>query len=449
MKIGDELEVTIGALARSGAGVVELDGATLSVEGAAPGDTVRIRVDARSRHRPLAHGSIVEVVERGAAFQRPVCHHAAPLRGKCGGCPTQHITRDAALEAKRSLAAASLSGLAPVEKIRAGREALGVRNRGNFLLWRAPAGEIRFGSRQARTGAMARMDGCPMLQWPLIGVVERTMEALTRVDAPVAPEPGGVHGLSVRVSPDGKCLVELVTLPEPGDWLSEVAAHVAMAPSVVGVVRSTHDGAGNAIRQSAPVRVTGADTIQVELAGVRLALTSDAFFQLNFDVAAQVFDDVSRRVGQLAATRDGAVWDLYAGAGVAGIAAAREAGRPLRGAEAVRAAVDTAARASRGMDAAFEVVDLEAPLGEALRSWPSPAVVLVDPPRRGMSEAVRTHLAAVGAPVVAMSCDPETFARDARFFVERGWRVDDVIAWDMLPMTPHVELTATLLPPSS
>ena len=72
-------------------------------------------------------------------------------------------------------------------------------------------------------------------------------------------------------------------------------------------------------------------------------------------------------------------------------------------------------------------------------------VVVVDPPRAGLGEAVAGHLAAVvGERLVYVSCDPSTLARDLKVLVAGGLRIVDVTVFDMMPMTAEVEVVVAL-----
>ena len=73
------------------------------------------------------------------------------------------------------------------------------------------------------------------------------------------------------------------------------------------------------------------------------------------------------------------------------------------------------------------------------------AVVIVDPPRTGLSREVVAGLVRRRAGrLVYVSCDVATQARDLRAFVESGYRVDRVQAFDMFPNTPHIETVVSL-----
>jgi tRNA/tmRNA/rRNA uracil-C5-methylase (TrmA/RlmC/RlmD family) len=80
---------------------------------------------------------------------------------------------------------------------------------------------------------------------------------------------------------------------------------------------------------------------------------------------------------------------------------------------------------------------------ETIRDRPS--TIIVDPPRTGMAPKVLDGLVRVDAPqLIYVSCDPATFARDARRLLDAGYTVTRMRAFDLFPNTPHVEVVAAL-----
>jgi 23S rRNA (uracil1939-C5)-methyltransferase len=133
------------------------------------------------------------------------------------------------------------------------------------------------------------------------------------------------------------------------------------------------------------------------------------------------------------------VVDFYAGVGLFAIAAAEVRGARVTAVEGDRAAardLDANVRASSG---AVEVV--HQPVESFTRTRDrAPAVVIVDPPRTGMSrEACERVVALGGTTLVYVSCDVATLARDARRLTDAGYRLTNVDAFDLFPNTPHVE----------
>ncbi|HEX7137404.1 MAG TPA: RsmD family RNA methyltransferase, partial [Vicinamibacterales bacterium] len=158
-----------------------------------------------------------------------------------------------------------------------------------------------------------------------------------------------------------------------------------------------------------------------------------AFFQGNRYLIRRLVDHV---IGQVPAA--GRVLDLYAGAGLFSVTAARRTGAAMTAVEGDRfAAEDLAANAGRAV--ATIKSDVESFLSTRADDSPFDAAI-VDPPRTGLSrEALDGLLGLKVARIVYVSCDVATLARDARAIVGVGYRVASAEAFDMFPNTPHVE----------
>lgn len=165
-----------------------------------------------------------------------------------------------------------------------------------------------------------------------------------------------------------------------------------------------------------------------------------AFFQGNRFLLQALVDDVVRRVS------GATVMDLYAGVGLFSLALAA----PGRVVDAVEGDAQAAADLAANAGAAPGVTTHHAPVEHYVRAAPLRAAgtVVVDPPRTGLAPAVAQALSAAAVPaLVYVSCDPATLARDVRVFLDAGYTVDDVRAFDLFPRTAHVETVVTLHAP--
>jgi 23S rRNA (uracil1939-C5)-methyltransferase len=141
------------------------------------------------------------------------------------------------------------------------------------------------------------------------------------------------------------------------------------------------------------------------------------------------------------------VFDLYCGIGTVGLTLAPRAAE-LWGVEIVEEAVADAiatARLNEIDNARFFAGDVRLALPELLEKAGRPDVVLVDPPRAGLSKkAVRRVIDAAPKRIVYVSCNPTTLAPNAAQLAEAGWALRRVRPVDMFPQTPHIECVALL-----
>jgi 23S rRNA (uracil1939-C5)-methyltransferase len=482
--VGDPLlALQISGVHASGAGVGEAQGAAVVVEGAAPGDVIDGRVVHVSQHAPAtAWAELVRVRERGADFVRPTCDHWAPTNGRCGGCPLMHLSAEAQGRWKRGLvqaavdAAAPRGGAAGVEVAWCappGRD--GYRNRAHYVAALGADGAPMLGAYAPRSHIVTSQARCEVVH-PLIRATAQGLEAALRaLRVPIYQAPGALRAgagedvvryVTLRVAPSlppqrskpqrgggkgrgeaapvARCLVEWVCAGLGGAWLDDLLAATCALEGVVGAGASLNATGGNAIHVEAPQVWRGERAVVEQVGPLGVALTTDAFFQLNAAVAAQMYARAAAMMPEGVAT----VWDLYCGAGALGVTAAlRHRSKYLCGAESNSSAV-AAARAlaeAMGLEGArFAALDLgRDPLPE---DWPAPDVVLVNPPRQGLDAALLPVLAASPArELIYMSCSPTTLGRDLAALGERGgWRVVAAEAYDMLPHTAHVEALVAL-----
>jgi 23S rRNA (uracil1939-C5)-methyltransferase len=231
---------------------------------------------------------------------------------------------------------------------------------------------------------------------------------------------------------------------------SQRAVHISAASSPLDVRAlrglSTSEGlTGFAVSSGAhsarPVVVSGdphvADTLTVEGQSVTLLRHVLSFFQGNRYLLQPLVAHVLGAIG-----RDEPLIDLYAGAGLFSVAAAVVRGARVTAVEGDRtSATDLAANARAS---GRPIVAVREPV-EAFVARPHerPGVLIVDPPRTGMSKlALQGAIALGAATVVYVSCDVATLARDARRWLDAGYALATVQGFDLFPNTPHVETVA-------
>ncbi len=168
-----------------------------------------------------------------------------------------------------------------------------------------------------------------------------------------------------------------------------------------------------------------------EVAGVEFQITSRAFFQTNTPGAEKLVDLVTEILNP---RTDDVMLDGYAGGGLFSATVGREALAVWAVESDQTALSDLNANArTKVVPKAFEQAKSQLP-----RFWD---VAVVDPPRDGMGRGgVTTLIAGRPRAIAYVSCDPATFARDARLLNDAGYRLDRVQPVDLFPQTFHIEL---------
>jgi 23S rRNA (uracil1939-C5)-methyltransferase len=203
-----------------------------------------------------------------------------------------------------------------------------------------------------------------------------------------------------------------------------------------GVAETTREGETQVIRGSA--------YLEEELAGLRLRISPDAFFQTNTEMAERLYGAAAELAGLTGRER---VLDLFCGIGTIALVLALDAGE-VWGIEIVEEAVADAIENARlnGVDnAKFFAGDVRLAMRPLLEQSGKPDVVVVDPPRAGLSQkVVRRVLEAQAKRIVYVSCNPTTLAPNARQMADAGYELKTVRPVDMFPQTPHIECVALL-----
>jgi 23S rRNA (uracil1939-C5)-methyltransferase len=243
-------------------------------------------------------------------------------------------------------------------------------------------------------------------------------------------------------------LVTIVTAPGPDDVVNRLADRLPAAlPGLVGIVHAVNDRPSE-VTSGIPSRtVWGRDWIeeQVEVEPgrpVTLRLSAASFFQTNSRMTGHLY----RRAAEAAGLTGGEVlYDLFAGVGSIGVALGALSKQVVAIELVPEAVEDARGNAERNGIANHTAIagDVRVVLRENRGMLPEPDVAIVDPPRAGLSGgACRRILELAPKTLVYVSCQPATFADNARRFVDGGYRLEWVRPVDMFPQTPHIEAVA-------
>lgn len=416
--IGAVVSLDIGPVAAGGSCVARLDGQAVFVRHALPGARVRAVVtEAWARY---LRADAVEIAAASPDRVEPPCRYAGP--GRCGGCDWQH----AALPAQRELKAAvvgeqlrRLGGLVvpvSVEQPPGPPDGLGWRTRVAF----AVRADGKVGLRRHRSHVIEPVEGCPIATPGVesIGVERRRWPGVRAVIA-VASSLGD---RAVIVVPAGRRRRPAVPV-DP-----DVA--VLLAP----------------IREGGRVRaLRGGSRVRERAAGRSWTVAADGFWQVHPAAPDLLVEAV---LGLLAPRPAESVLELYAGAGLFTAALAASVGVGGR-VLAVEGAAGSVADACRNLAdlTQVEVRRMRISAAALPGEIPRPDLVVLDPPRAGAGIAVCSALARLRPRAVAyVSCDPASVARDVAAFATAGFRLTGLRAFDLFPMTAHVECVARLEP---
>ncbi len=443
----------------SGAGVaVTPEGLEVLIPGALPG--ARVSFDYQpprpGGRRGLAAG--FTELEPSPDLDPARC----PLAGECGGCPAGRLAyaRELALKTQTLVVKPLVEAGFTATLVRAPIGHPGDRRTG----WRNKAvlypgligGEPHFGYYRARSQELVAAESCP--QTPVwMGEAARSLAPLL-LDADLSPwreadDAGALRALLLREAPGtGERLAALVMRRLPADPRAAEAlferVRAALRPhGLTSLLINLHEAPGSAVLSFAPDAtrvVDGRATIRADWMGLSFEVGAQTFLQVNTPQTPVLYRTA---LDALEVAPEDRVLDLYCGVGTLTLLAARRA-REAFGVERVEASIACArenARVNGLENARFTAAPVEKLLASGLFDGWRPTVVIADPAYQGLAggaaESLAQLLAASGARRLAyVSCNPKSFARDARVLCARGMTLRSVTPVDMFPSAMHLEV---------
>jgi 23S rRNA (uracil1939-C5)-methyltransferase len=409
LSTGEIVPLTIEKPAAGGRMIARAGGLVVLVAGAIPGERVDAKIDRVGRG--VAYASTVRIAEPSADRRTP---EGDPL---CGGCLYAHIAYERQLALKSLVVAdafARIGRLAlPAAVTVAPSPEAGYRLRARLHVRGRAVGFFREGTHEVCEARPTRQ------------LLPATSDALDRFVA--AMQSLGLEDVrELELAENAAATERVVHLDTHAS--ARTLGHLAATDGFSGL--------------SSPAGVHGGAhvTDTIDLGGARPALRRHvlAFFQGNRYLLDRLAAFVAEQVPP-----DADVVDLYAGVGLFSVAAASRGAR-VTAVEGDRlSAADLAANAAASGGAIRAVhQSVEAFLAARPAGGAAP-VLIVDPPRTGLSRDAIDGIVRLRAPrIVYISCDPATLARDARRLADSGLRLTRAEAFDLFPNTPHVETVA-------
>jgi 23S rRNA (uracil1939-C5)-methyltransferase len=400
--------------------IARAGGQVVLVAGAIPGERATVQIERVAKG--VAYGQALAIEQSSPDRREPFVDPA------CGGCAYAHIAYPRQRAIKAQVVADALGRIGrvvwPAPIVVAPSPDEGYRMRARLHVKDGRIGFFREGSHElcdARTTRQLLPATCDVL--------DQIADRLSALD----PINGELEISENVAATDRVAHLESVSAVSSERW-----AQATRHPGLTGVtVRRSDAGTGDVETAAGDPHVT--DVLSIEGHDIALRRHVLAFFQGNRFL---LHDLVAHVVGQIAPGDE--VIDLYAGAGLFSIAAAVVRGAHVRAVEGDRvASADLIANAAR-LGGAVEALHQSVETFTARRHLP-PAVLIVDPPRTGLSrESLQGAIRLQSRTVVYVSCDVATLARDTRHLLDAGYGIQRIDAFDLFPNTPHVETVITL-----
>lgn len=432
MKKNDEFEFECTDLSDQGFGIGHKDGLTVFVSDLLPQEKAIIRII--KMQKTYAIGKVVKRLVTSKDRVQPACGQA----GKCGGCALLHVNYERQLAYKEK----QLKDL--FEKVDPNIEVLPplgmdypyyYRNKAQFPIG-VKDGKVVGGFYKARSNEIVPVEQCMIQSKKINEIYKWVLDHLSTTQAE------SLRHLFIRHS-DATGQVQVVFIGRENRGLNELTQKlVAAFPEVSSVVFNENKRNDNVILSDKYTVLYGSDSLAEKCLDLDIQLHFKSFFQVN-PKQMEVLYSQALALADLHQTDE--VIELYSGTGTIGLLAARQAGH-VTGVEIVPEAVENAKENQKrnGIENA-DFICMDATKFAHQNTRPAD-VVMVDPPRKGMTPQGIEDIAALAPKrVVYISCNPRTLARDLGEFKKLGYRAIKIQPVDMFPNTTGMECAALIV----
>ena len=446
VRIHEAYTVAIRDLGVHGEGIGSVDGFTVFVPGALPGETVTAEIILLKKSYAL--GKLLSIEQESPFRVVPEC----PVYENCGGCQLSHLTYEGQLDMKYRRVKDVIERIAGesgklVRPVLPAAHPFAYRNK-----MAVPAGlvkgEAALGCYRQGSHDIIPVSSCAIQKEENNRLLQFARRFIKKYRISVYDEKtrkGSLRHVLGRVGDDGKVMVVLVTasetLPEEERWIKEIQKELS---EVVSLWHNIQPKPGNTILGAKIRHLWGRETLTASLCGLRFEVSPYSFFQVHKEQAEILYE----KALAYADLKGGeTVIDAYCGTGTISLCLAKKAKRVI-GIEIVKPAIEDAkknAKKNHMENTEFYAADAGKFMPQLYRKGLVPDVIVMDPVRAGCSEEVLKAAAGMNPKrIVYVSCNPATFARDAKILKSEGYEIKEVQPVDMFPQTMHVEAIVLL-----
>ena len=428
-KLPEPQQVTIESLSHEGRGIAHINGKTVFVFGALPGETVQIQILKTSSKFDQA--TTLEVIEASPMRIEARCEAFQV----CGGCSLQHVENDDQVNMKQQslLEMMSHAGLEPthwLEPIRA--DAWGYRNKARLGVKHVEKkGRVLVGFRERNTPFIADMHRCEVLLPGVGHQLELLSDLIGQLDArasipqiELAADPENIQLVFRHLQPLSDHDREMLT-----SFAQEHGFQILLQPGGPDTVEPLYP--------PEPELFLYPD----KDSDISIGFNALDFVQVNRDINRQM---VAQALDLLELDTDHQCLDLFCGLGNFTLPLARRCAQ-VTGVEVDDAMLQRAriaARANQIDNTEYYSADLSQPDADAIWMNRQYDRILLDPPRSGALEMAQTIGRFKAERIVYVSCQPSSLVRDAAIICAQGYRMSKLGIMDMFPQTAHVEAMA-------
>lgn len=449
VKKNERYTLDIIDLSYEGMGVAKIDGYPLFIENALPGERVEVLVVKAGNK--FGYGKVEKWLTESPDRQ--------PLKDnrllRTGIAPLAHLNYEQQLLFKQKQVENVMSKIAKMPEVDIlptipMENPVGYRNKAQIPVRRMD-GRLATGFYKKNSHELVEIEDYYIQDPAIDEAIKRVRDILQRFQVRgynEAKNEGQIRHIIIRRGHySHEMMVVLVTRKEKFFKGKEIASIIhEELPEVVSVVQNINEEKTNVILGDKEKVLYGRNYIEDQLLGKTYRISSKSFYQVNTEQTEKLYQTA---IEFAALQKEDTVIDAYSGIGTIGLSLADKV-KEVYGMELVPEAIEDAqfnALTNKIENAHYEVGKAETVMKKWQDKGIKPSVIVVDPPRKGLdARFIASAIDMEPAKLVYISCNPATFARDAKLFAESGYEVKKVQPVDLFPQTHHVELVALLAP---
>ncbi|MFC0525847.1 23S rRNA (uracil(1939)-C(5))-methyltransferase RlmD [Pontibacillus salicampi] len=436
-------EVTCSGLTSEGKGIAQWKGERLEIAHLMPGEKAEVLV---SKKGQFVHAELKQVIESSKDRVAPPC----PYYYECGGCQLQHMNQQAQTRFKQETVDVLMKPFGKPEPIMTMDHPYDYRNKSHTSFGLNQQRQVIGGLYAQNTHDIIPMDRC-LIHDPKADEIVQTIKGMMKSFKmqPYNEDTGRgfLRHVLIKVGKvSGEIMVVLVAASSEFKGKNNFVKALRQAhPEITTILQNVNNRKTSMVLGEQEKVLFGKGTITDTLGGLKFEISAKSFYQIN-PVQTEKLYTKAIEMAELSGKET--VVDAYCGIGTISLIASQKAGKVI-GVELNKDAVRDAIRNSKRngiKNARFYQGDAGKFMVDMAARGDKADVVIMDPPRTGSDEAFLSSVVKLKPKrVVYVSCNPETQARDLKYLVKNGYKVDGIQPVDMFPQTYHVESVVKLV----
>lgn len=448
IKKNDIITLEISDISSDGNGVGKYDGLAVFVPMSAVGDVCKVKI--LKVLSSYCFGKIEEIITPSPDRIDSLC----PNFSKCGGCDFLHINYDAEKNAKTIFVKNCFERIGkidtPVNHTLSCDKIHRYRNKAQFPVRKDENGKAITGFFAQRSHRIIPSSNCLLQPELLNEIADFIVNKMNELNIKAYDEEkftGLIRHIYLRYGEKTDELMLCLVSTKKKIWNIDILIKELLSkyPMIKTIVLNINNKNTNVILGEENIILYGDGNIQDILCDVNIALSPHSFYQVNRDGAEKLY---SIAKDSLKLNKDDILLDLYCGAGTIGLSMAHCV-KTLVGVEIIPQAIENAkenAKLNNINNARFICSDAGKAAELLIEEGFKPTAIVLDPARKGCDEIALNAVIKMNPERIAMiSCNPSTAARDCKFLVENGYKVQFIQPFDMFPRTKHVECVVGLI----